>query len=222
MVLSKLLYKIYRFKKCRNFVLLLVKKFEGGECYSYTLREIFKYYHDIEVGMYSYGCFNADAVGPLTIIGRYCSIAKGVSIFHANHPLMHKSLHPFFYNPCFGFVKSEKIVRKSIVIGHDVWIGQNAIITPSVNRIGNGAVIGAGAVVTKNVPDFSVVAGNPAGIVKYRFDQETMTKINQSEWWLGDIQELLKSINEFTGPFCTPSKGDAGEYFSRVPNEVKI
>lgn len=222
MFISKLLYKIYRFKNFRGFVLLVVKKLEGGEFYSYTLRKIFRHYHNIEVGMYSYGCFNAHDIGPLTIIGRYCSIAKGVSIFHANHPLVHKSLHPFFYNPCFGFVKNEKIVRKSIVIGHDVWVGQNAIITPSVNRIGNGAVIGAGAVVTKDVPDFAVMAGNPAGIVKYRFDPETMNKIKQSEWWLNDIPELLKSLDEFTGPFCTPSKDEAGENYSQVPNEAKM
>lgn len=218
MNISKLLYRIYRFKKMRSFVLLIVKKMEGGEFYSHTLRKIFKDYHAIDVGLYSYGCFNAHDIGPLTIIGRYCSIAKGVSIFHANHPLMHKSLHPFFYNPCFGFVGNEKIVRKSIVIGHDVWIGQNAIITPSVNRIGNGAVIGANAVVTKDVPDFAVMAGNPARIVKYRFSPEIMEKINQSEWWLSNIHELLKSMDQFTRPFSTSSNDDDGKNWLKIPS----
>lgn len=223
MNISKLLYRIYRFKKMRSFVLLIVKKMEGGEFYSHTLRKIFKDYHNIDVGLYSYGCFNAHNIGPLTIIGRYCSIANGVSILHANHPLMYKSLHPFFYNPCFGFVKNEKIVRRSIVIGNDVWIGHNATITPTVNLIGNGAVIGAGAVVTKDVPAFAVVVGNPARIAKYRFDQETIKKINQSQWWLSDIQELLKSIDEFTKPFCGLSKETMLEgYYSQIPNKAKM
>jgi len=199
--LSEILYTIYRFKKLRNFVLFLVRKLEGGEFYSSTMRNIFKGYHKVEIGMYSYGCFNTPDIGQTTIIGRYCSFAAGVCIFRANHPLTHKSLHPFFYNPHLGFVNKEKIVRKLIVIGHDVWIGQNAIITPSVNRIGNGAIIGAGAIVTKDVPDFAVVAGNPARVIKYRFDQETIIKINQSQWWLKDIQELINNMADFTEPF---------------------
>jgi len=149
--LGETLCSMYRFKKLRNPVLSIVKKMEGGEFYSLTLRKIFKEYHKVDVGMYSYGCFKIPEFGPTTIIGRYCSFAEGVCIFRANHPLTHKSLHPFFYNPRLGIVNNEKIIRKLIVIGHDVWIGQNAIITPSVSRIGNGAVIGAGAVVTKDV-----------------------------------------------------------------------
>jgi acetyltransferase-like isoleucine patch superfamily enzyme len=207
-ILSKILYISYRFKILRKTVLSFAKKSENGEFYSSTLRKIFRDYHKVDVGMYSYGCFKIPEFGPTTIIGRYCSFAEGVCIFRANHPLTHKSLHPFFYNPRLGIVNNEKIIRKLIVIGHDVWIGQNAIITPSVNRIGNGAVIGAGAVVTKDVPDFAVVAGNPAKVIKYRFDSETINKINQAQWWLKDIKELTKSVAEFTQPFCPPSTDD--------------
>ncbi len=198
--LGEILYSMYRFKKLRILVLSLVKKLEGGEFYSFTLRKIFKEYHKVDVGMYSYGCFKVPEFGPTTIIGRYCSFAAGVCIFRANHPLTHKSLHPFFYNPRLGIVNNEKIIRNLIEIGHDVWIGQNAIITPVVNRVGNGAVIGAGAVVTKDIPDFAIVAGNPAKIIKYRFDSETINKINQTQWWLKDIKELTKSMDEFTQP----------------------
>ncbi len=198
--LGEILYSMYRFKKLRILVLSLVKKLEGGEFYSFTLRKIFKEYHKVDVGMYSYGCFKVPEFGPTTIIGRYCSFAAGVCIFRANHPLTHKSLHPFFYNPRLGIVNNEKIIRNLIEIGHDVWIGQNAIITPVVNRVGNGAVIGAGAVVTKDIHDFAIVAGNPAKIIKYRFDSETINKINQTQWWLKDIKELTKSMDEFTQP----------------------
>lgn len=200
-MISKILYKIYRIRKLRPIVLSLVQKLEGGEFYSPTLRLIFKDYHKIEVGMYSYGCFTPDYINSLTRIGRYCSFAEGVCIFNGNHPLEHQSLHPFFYNPVFGYIGEEKIKRRQIEIGHDVWVGRNAIITPSVKKIGNGAVIGAGSVVTKDVPDFAVVAGNPARIIKFRFDPETIAAMNQSQWWLKDIQELIKNVDTFTRDF---------------------
>lgn len=200
-LLNEILFAAYRFKKLRHFVLFLARKLEGDEFYSSTLRKIFKEYHKVDIGMYSYGCFNVPDIGPTTIIGRYCSFAAGVCIFRANHPLTHKSLHPFFYNPRLGIVNNEKIIRKLIVIGHDVWVGKNAIITPSVNRVGNGAVIGAGSVVTKDVPDFAVVAGNPAKVIKYRFDQNTIVEINRSQWWLKDINEFTNNIDDFTQPF---------------------
>jgi len=90
-----MLYTAYRFTKFRNLVLFIVRKKEGGEFYSLTLRSIYKDYHKVEIGMYSYGCFNTPAIGQTTIIGRYCSFAAGVCVLRANHPLTHKSLHPF-------------------------------------------------------------------------------------------------------------------------------
>lgn len=197
-MISKIFYKLYRFRRLRPIVLSLAQKLEGGEFHSPTLRLIFKDYHKIEVGMYSYGCFAPGHINGLTQIGRYCSFAEGVCIFNGNHPLEHKSLHPFFYNPAFGYIGEEQIKRRWIEIGHDVWVGRNAIITPSVKKIGNGAVIGAGSVVTKDVPDFAVVAGNPARIIKFRFDPETIAAMNQSQWWLQDIKELVKNIDAFT------------------------
>jgi acetyltransferase-like isoleucine patch superfamily enzyme len=207
-IISKILYVAYRVRNLRCLALSLVKKIEGDEFYSPTLRKIFKDYHNIDIGMYSYGCFNVSTIGPKTMIGRYCSFAAGVSILHANHPLTHKSLHPFFYNPCFEYVNDLKIIRSPIIIGHDVWIGQNAIITPSVNRIGNGVAIGAGSVVTKDIPDFAVVVGNPARVIKYRFDQETIIQLNHSQWWLKDIKELIKNMDDFIQPFHSSATDD--------------
>ena len=148
--------------------------------------------------MYSYGCFAPNNINALTRIGRYCSFARGVCIFNGNHPLNHQSMHPFFFNTNLGYVKQEKIERRQIEIGHDVWVGRNVIITSAVKKIGNGAVIGAGAVVTKDVPDFAVVAGNPAQVIKYRFDSETIEAINQSQWWLKDMDEIAGRIDDFT------------------------
>jgi acetyltransferase-like isoleucine patch superfamily enzyme len=205
-MISKIAYQFYRFKKLRPFILSLIRKLEKGDFYSVTLRKIFCDYHQIVIGMYSYGCFNPNCINAYTQIGRYCSFAEGVCIFNGNHPLNYQSLHPFFYNPKLRYVKEEKIVRRHIEIGHDVWVGRNAIITPSVTNIGNGAVIGAGAVVTKDVPDFAVVVGNPARVIKYRFEPETIDAMNRSQWWLKDIEELVNDMDAFTRPFnhvCT-------------------
>jgi len=202
-VFSKFLYRLYAFNKrrLRNGILRYLERHEGGEMLSPTLRRIFLDYHDIEIGMYSYGgCFNPIRIGAHTKIGRYCSFAGGVWRFNANHPTSCKSMHPYFYSLAFGYVQEELITRSELVIGNDVWVGQNAIILPNVQRIGDGAVIGAGAVVTKDVPDFAIVVGNPAKIIKYRFSEEMQRKIKASKWWDKDITELQKNMEEFAHP----------------------
>jgi len=195
---AEILYRLYGFKRARIIVIRIIGRLEGGEYYSRTLRKIFKNYHQIEVGLYSYGCFEAENINPLTCIGRYCSFAKGVSIFNGNHPLEHKSLHPFFFNPKLRIVQEEQVERRYISVGNDVWIGKNAIITASVNRIGNGAVIGAGAVVTKDVPDYAVVAGNPAKTIKYRFHRDVIERLVLEKWWDKDIEEIENDLWEYT------------------------
>ena len=100
-----------------------------------------------------------------------------------------------------GYAKSDSdITRTNLTIGNDVCVYHNAVILPSVNRIGDGVVIGAGAVVTKDVPDFAVVVGNPAKVMKYRFSRETQLKIKASQWWNKDIEELRENLNEFSHP----------------------
>jgi virginiamycin A acetyltransferase len=165
--------------------------------YSGTLRRIFAAYHGVEVGMYSYGCFIPESIPQGTSIGRYCSFASGVTIFNANHPFERISQHPLFYNPKLGTVTEETIARSRISIGHDVWLGKNALILPRVSHIGNGAVIGAGSVVTKDVPPYAIVAGNPARIIKYRFPPTIQEKIEESRWWDRSIEELRLRLDEF-------------------------
>lgn len=168
---------------------------------SQNLRRILSDYHNIEIGKYSYGgCFDPNNIRAYTTIGRYCSFAKDVYVFNANHPLAFKSTHPFFYNSTFGYVERDQIERRHIEIGNDVWIGQNVIILPRVTRIGDGAVIGAGTVITQNVPEFAVVVGNPSRLIRYRFSKETIKRIKQEQWWRKDIEELQMNMDDFTHP----------------------
>ncbi len=168
--------------------------------YSRTLRRIFADYRGAEVGMYSYGCFAPENIPWGTSIGRYCSFASGVTIFNVNHPFDRISQHPLFYNPQLKAVGQETIARSRISIGHDVWLEKNALILPRVAHTGNGAVIGAGSVVTKDVPPCAVVAGNPARIIKYRFPPAVQEKVEESRWWDSSIEELRLRLDEFLKP----------------------
>jgi len=200
-LIGRVLYRLYAVKswRLREIFKWLINKLEGGQMYSVTLRRIYRDYHHIEVGMYSYGgCFDLDCITWYVKIGRYCSFAAGACVFNRNHPLNLKSTHPFFYSSMFGYVRKEAVPMRELIIGNDVWIGRNAMILPSVSSIGDGAVIGAGAVVTKDVPDFAVLAGNPARIIKYRFSPEVIEKIKRSQWWNKDIEELKENLDWFS------------------------
>jgi len=195
-----LLYCVFARRSIRRLIRRTIMKLEGREFYSLTLRRIYKEHYGIDIGMYSYGCFDLDGFPSGTVIGRYCSFAEGVAILNSNHPVDRIALHPFFYNPVLGVVNDLKIERGFLVIGHDVWIGRNALILPMVRHIGNGAVIGAGAVVTKDVPPYSIVGGNPARIIRYRFPEAIQRAVEASKWWTYSIEELERSLSVFVEP----------------------
>jgi virginiamycin A acetyltransferase len=202
-VVSQLLYKLYRIKsrRLRSYIRRVVLRLEQGQVRSVTIRRIYSHYHQIDIGMYSYGgCFDLTNIRPRVKIGRYCCFAGGVHIINVNHPIACKSGHPFFYHPYYGYVKDDLRPRTPIVVGNDVWIGQDAIILAKVSRVGDGAVVGAGAVVTKDVPDFAIVVGVPARIIRYRFDRDTIHKLKEEHWWDKDIEELTDSFEEFLTP----------------------
>lgn len=174
---------------------------EGGEFYSATLRDILMDYHGVSVGAYSYGEALIPGSFPRGVsVGRYVSVAAGVQVLLRNHPLNCVSTHPFFFNRNLGYVEQDTVEFGRLEICHDAWVGSRAIITPSCHRIGLGAVVGAGSVITKDVPDFAIVAGNPARLVRYRFDQETMTAVAESRWWERPVWELSRSISNLTTP----------------------
>lgn len=202
--LSMLLPSLEKVPFCgplRDKLLNRVISREGGIYHSYTIRQILYQKHNIILGSYSYGNLSDIYRFPIkTIIGRYTSIGPGVRIFQANHPIDFLSMHPFFYRSDIGITKEETIQRYEVFVGHDVWLGANSIICPSCHRIGNGAVIGAGSVVTKDVPDYAIVGGNPSKVIKMRFQDSTILKLLESRWWQLPFERLKTLDYEMTQP----------------------
>jgi hypothetical protein len=91
-------------------------------------------------------------------------------------------------------VRETNVPFTQLIIEHDAWIGDSVIITPSCRRIGLGAVVGPGSIVTKDVPDFAVMAGNPARLIKWRFSPEIQEVIRKSKWWELPITECARHI----------------------------
>lgn len=172
----------------------LIKK-EGGPAFSNTLREYTAKKMNIKVGYGTYGgCFNLKNNIPSGVeFGNYCSVAQNIRIFRANHPKSNFTSHPILYNPIMGCVEKDKLERPKLKIGHDVWIGEWVIILPNVKEIGNGVIIGAGSIVTKDIPAYTIVAGNPARIIGKRFSENVITKLEQTQWWNWDKYTLIKN-----------------------------
>ncbi len=199
---NRLLVRLYAVKCLCGLVPRVARRLEGGEFRSTTLREIYAKYWGVEVGLYTHGgCFQPWMIDAQTKIGRYCSIAYGVRIVNHNHPLSFKGTSGLFFNPELGLCDRWLVEHNPLEIGNDVWIGVNALILPEVSRIGDGAVIGAGAVVNRDVPPYAVVLGNPARVVKYRFSEEVIARLLDEKWWEKDLPELAGRIEEFQMPF---------------------
>jgi len=112
-----------------------------------------------------------------------------------NHKFKRPSSHYFSSHVLQGKIEDDIEVKGPMIIGNDVWIGANALILPGVT-IGHGAIIGAGSIVTKSVPPYAIVSGNPAEIVKYRFTHEEINELLDLQWWDWPI-EKLRSIKIF-------------------------
>lgn len=147
------------------------------------LRNYFSRNYGIEVGLFSYGCFDIKRIGRNTRIGRYCSFAPTAYIFRRNHGINFLTSHPYLYNEKLEFPVKSSLDFVRCEISDDVWVGHLATILPSVKYIGRGAVIAAGAVVAHDVPAYAIVAGNPARVVKMRFPVDVIKKIESTKWW---------------------------------------
>lgn len=157
---------------------------------SQPLRRWFRERHRIDVGLYSYGCFDQWRMpGPL-VVGRYCSIARTVRSAPINHPIQGITTHPALYERQFGIVDDDLHYDDPQIIEDDVWIGHHAVILPGCRRIGRGSIVGAGAIVTRDVPRYAIVAGNPARVLRERFPRDVQVALEQSRWWEMDLADL--------------------------------
>lgn len=138
-------------------------------------------------------------------VGRYCSIATGAAVGPTEHPTDRLSTHSLVYNsprfldnPVFAAMKAKGAPhprnRMRTTIGHDVWIGANASVLCGVT-IGTGAIVGAGAVVTKNVPPYAIVVGVPAKVIEYRFAPDLIERLLLSEWWEYHLDQSVVGVD---------------------------
>lgn len=148
-------------------------------------------YENAVLGNYNY-------LSPYTLInncriGNYCSVGPGCKLGLGEHDLNAISTFPKLNN---GHGKMELFnMDAPAVIGHDVWLGANVVVKQGVH-ISTGAVIGAGAVVTKDVPPYAIAVGVPAKIMKYRFDEEKIQRILSSRWFEKNLKEAKEIINQ--------------------------
>ncbi|AOG60004.1 virginiamycin A acetyltransferase [Spiroplasma helicoides] len=145
------------------------------------------------------------------VIGNYCAIADQVKFIMsgANHRINTISTYPFEmfkeFNDDQNLIKNTPEIKGETVVGHDVWIGYGATIMPGV-KIGNGSIIGAMSVVTKNVEPYTIVAGNPAKIIRKRFSDKSIEKIEKLRWWDKSPEEVKKLL-----PLLTSTKIEEDE-----------
>ena len=184
-------------KKMKNIIhstsrIGLLSTIQGSTLGAYTLVSAFATITGSILGDYTY--LNRYSWLDHTVIGKFSSIASHVSIGLYEHNLC-VTTHPFYHGNLFGNLTSVNTPYDNAEItkiGNDVWIGTHATILKGV-KVSDGAIVGAGSVVTKDVPPYSIVIGNPATILRYRFDEDTIKIILGSKWWEYE-RELLKEM----------------------------
>ena len=154
---------------------------------------------DCRISSYTYIASNSNISN--TKIGKFCSIGKNFSCGLGIHPINGISTSPMFYSikkqNGFSLVDHNKVKEfDNIIIGNDVFIGANVTILDGV-KIGNGSVIGACSFVNSDVPDFAIVGGVPAKILKYRFAENEIKELNSLSWWDWPFSELKKIEKNF-------------------------
>lgn len=142
---------------------------------------------DSTIGDYSY-CVENTQIAYATI-GKFANIAAHVRIYASRHPMQLASLHHFTYRSSWYFDDLEDNpdffawrAGMGITIGHDTWLGHGSVIMPGVS-VGNGSIIGSNAVVTRDVPPFSIAVGVPAKVIRLRFDEATAARMEKLAWW---------------------------------------
>lgn len=189
-VISKLINRIFSMPSINNSQLHKTCRIGTGSAISNT-----------KMGMYSYcgehTCISMAEVGRFTSISAYCSIGGGA------HPIDWASTSPVFTAERsilrVNFSRNHFNTHKKTCIGNDVWIGAHSLIKSGIT-IADGAVIGMGSVVTKDVGPYEIWAGNPAKLIRKRFDDETIDKLLKSQWWNWDEAKIKKYADRFNSP----------------------
>ncbi len=140
--------------------------------------------------------YHFDFVGDKLIIGKFCQIATGVKFIMngASHAMHGASTYPFkVLGGKWADAPLEAKIKGDTIIGNDVWMGNSVTIMPGI-KIGDGAIIGTGSVVTKNVEPYTIVGGNPARLIRQRFDAETTKFLVQLKWWDWSIEVITENL----------------------------
>jgi acetyltransferase-like isoleucine patch superfamily enzyme len=162
---------------------------------------------EVQVGKHTYGLRRGMVLiargSERLTIGSYCSIGEGVRFLFGEHALSRISTFPLRTLLLGdGTTNRDAVDKGPITIGHDVWIGANAIVLSGVT-IGNGAVIAAGAVVTRDVPPYAVAAGVPARVIKYRFTPDQIAALLAICWWEWPEEQIKQRLDLFYGDVDT-------------------
>lgn len=178
---------------------------------------------NIEVGDYTYyddplgperfeeACvlYHYDFIGDRLIIGKFCAIATDVRFIMngANHAMTGFSTFPFnifgeAWRDGFDFATVEAGFRGDTIVGNDVWLGMEALIMPGV-KIGDGAIVAARSVVATDIPPYAVYGGNPARLIRRRFDDGTVARLLSVSWWDWPVEEITKNLDAIRGSDIT-------------------
>lgn len=186
----------------RDRILAACVRREGGQMNSATLRYVLSEYYGVHAGYHSYGSLLVPGMADeRTEIGRYVSIGPNVRRYGAAHPTDRLTMHPYWYNPALGVTPDSDVPRSECVIHHDAWIGANAVILPGCRRIGFGAVVGAGSVVTRDVQDFHIVVGSPARTASLRLTSEMRDALLHENPWQFDPEEASDVLDRLGREF---------------------
>jgi acetyltransferase-like isoleucine patch superfamily enzyme len=207
MNIKQILYQKYITHKYKvqfgnNCIINRKNIYEGHNAIFYNTRLSNSY-----LGYGSYIATNSNI--KFTKIGKFCSIGDYVRTYLGIHPTKtFVSIHPAFYSTKkqagFTFAEDDKFSEHKFIenskyvveIGNDVWIGNNVNILDGI-KIGNGAIIAAGSFVNSDVPDYAIITGSPANVVKYRFEEEQIKFLIDFKWWNKDMNWLKNNANTF-------------------------
>lgn len=152
------------------------------------------------------------------VIGKFVQIAHGVQFItsSANHQMDGFSTYPFavFGEPWVSSYEAKWPNKGDTAVGNDVWIGHEALIMPAVT-IGDGAIIASRSVITKDIPPYTIVAGNPAKVIRKRFDEETISSLLEIKWWDWPIEIINKNIAAIVGADIDMLKRIAKELYAK-------